>query len=434
MMFKLEYLEYFINTFIVILIYFSLKKSLTPSKLLLGTLFTFIITFLTASFIRTSELLDVILAIGISFFYKMSSEKNNNSAVLFMISSVYVTMINSMVYLITYIAVNFLTLPKEEILVWTGTGTCFFILFTIYEIETYRPVFRIFYPEYGYYNYKSGIITVMFTLICILSSSRFFFDYNQLQLSIIEFIIIGTISLVGYFNYILLVNKESRDILLEQQKQESIFEKHVDDVKTYYQEILSFKHDYQNILQSLGVRILKTGDQDLIKYFNEITKFSGDVIDSNDLVKKIDVIKDVALQGIIFSEAIKAQKKGIDLRLSIPEEIDSMGSLQMTMTRIISILLDNAIEETEKISGKYIELGMISYGKQGLDIILRNKIGMENSNFERWFEAGYTTKGKGHGQGLAIVQKIVQEDNRLSMQISKNDDELSFIVRVENDC
>ncbi len=79
-----------------------------------------------------------------------------------------------------------------------------------------------------------------------------------------------------------------------------------------------------------------------------------------------------------------------------------------------------------------MELGFISYGIAGADIIVRNTVS-ENTriDFDQWLTQGYSTKGSGHGRGLTIVQELINQHKDLSLQMFRKNNQVSFILRIE---
>ncbi len=68
-----------------------------------------------------------------------------------------------------------------------------------------------------------------------------------------------------------------------------MFATHFQTVRDYYQEIVDFKHDYKNMLQTLSIKIHETKNQALIDYFQQLTDYSQNSLKNSlslDLLKK----------------------------------------------------------------------------------------------------------------------------------------------------
>ncbi len=279
------------------------------------------------------------------------------------------------------------------------------------------------------------MVFFILVVVCFLSGSRNLIKYNDFQLGLLVVTLVIFLFLVGQTNYLLLSLKRNKDLLKQQQRQADMFATHFQTVRDYYQEIVDFKHDYKNMLQTLSIKIHETKNQALIDYFQQLTDYSQNSLKNSlslDLFEKIELIESIGLQGIVFSEIAKAQRNNVNVLLSITDKITDFGPLELVTARILSIILDNAIDETKKTPNKQLELGFISYGIAGADIIVRNTVS-ENTriDFDQWLTQGYSTKGSGHGRGLTIVQELINQHKDLSLQMFRKNNQVSFILRIE---
>ena len=76
------------------------------------------------------------------------------------------------------------------------------------------------------------------------------------------------------------------------------------------------------------------------------------------------------------------------------------------LTRILGILLDNAIEETIQIPNGIIEIG-IRNNETSCSYNIKNFLTSQSRL--TGIHAGQTTKGNGRGKGLLIVQQLLEQ-------------------------
>lgn len=93
----------------------------------------------------------------------------------------------------------------------------------------------------------------------------------------------------------------------------------------------------------------------------------------------------------------------IHLDIFVIPEYFQAGIDIIDLTRILGILLDNAIEETAKIPDGIIEIGIKS-NEFSCSYIIKNPLTLQTS-----IHIGTTTKGEGHGKGLVIVKQILKQ-------------------------
>ena len=86
-------------------------------------------------------------------------------------------------------------------------------------------------------------------------------------------------------------------------------------------------------------------------------------------------------------------------------------STNLNICKIIGVFLDNAIEAVGKIKKPkiIIEIYMMD---NNFCIDISNNYN-ENTKLEKIGTKNYTTKGKGHGYGLKLVNNIIKEDENL---------------------
>ena len=153
-------------------------------------------------------------------------------------------------------------------------------------------------------------------------------------------------------------------------------EMYIQELESIQSSMRSFRHDYKNMMSSLYLQS-REGN------IEEIEKNIHGLIDDFD--ENIDWKMNLTVQMA-------------NIRISEVKPLD--------LSRALGILLDNAIEETEKTGGK-ISL-VVSEQQDTVHIIVENTIEQE-VDLSRIYEEGYSTKGSGRGNGLPGLRKILQK-------------------------
>ncbi len=191
------------------------------------------------------------------------------------------------------------------------------------------------------------------------------------------------------------------------------------EIEGMYQTLRGFRHDYQNMLISLQDSI-DTGDlkqvqqayQDVLVAAN--VKLTNNVTNINELVN----IQNNTLKSVLFWELTKAKKAGIATTIEIKEEIPADLSLDLLdLVRLLSILLDNAIEAALETEQPTLRLAMIADQKQ-MTLIIQNSCVADQLSLKQIFEVGYSTKGPNRGQGLANAMKIIDANRCVTLETS----------------
>jgi two-component system sensor histidine kinase AgrC len=95
----------------------------------------------------------------------------------------------------------------------------------------------------------------------------------------------------------------------------------------------------------------------------------------------------------------------------------------------MGVLIDNSIEAVVKSKKRSIGISLYIEDDK-LNIKISNTY-KGTINIDRLFDEGYTTKGSGHGYGLALAKKIIDSNPILSNSIEISDKIFSQIISVK---
>ena len=197
---------------------------------------------------------------------------------------------------------------------------------------------------------------------------------------------------------------------LEQQK------KYILALEKNNNEIRKFKHDFNNIILGLDGYI-NNDDFDkekLKKYFNSAIMNFNNNIELNDIViAKLNSIKVSSLKSLITNKVLMAQNNNIDVDINIQDEINDFHTDEMQLSRILGILLDNAIEASLEVpDDKKIEVNIIQIDKT-TDIQISNTFNNTGTPITDFNKEGFSTKGTNRGLGLSSAHEIADKLNML---------------------
>ena len=186
-----------------------------------------------------------------------------------------------------------------------------------------------------------------------------------------------------------------------------------------YEKMLDYQRvaNHENKNQLLIVRSLlkENENSDALNYVNEVL---DDKKDDNDvLFGRAKKIPSGGLQGIVYQKMLVMNDKNIKPILDVSNSVKKFKlenldtKLNYDICRIGGVFLDNSIEETEKLDEREI---MLSMYEQNNDLVIEISNKFKNvPDLERLEEKGYSTKGKGHGYGLSLVNDIVNNNNQI---------------------
>ena len=271
-----------------------------------------------------------------------------------------------------------------------------------------------------------------FCALCTLTTYYIFLMYSIFKgssyirlLSVITgliFILLCTYITVSVLKNIKLeTNNKIESAKLEQQK------KYILALEKNNNEIKKFKHDFNNIILGLDGYINNDNfnKEKLKKYFNStIMNFNNNIELNNIVIAKLNSIKVSSLKSLITNKVLVAQNNTIDVDINIEGEITDFYTDEMQLSRILGILLDNAIEAALEVTDdKKIEMNIIQIDKT-TDIQISNTFNNTGTPIADFNKEGFSTKGTNRGLGLSSAHEIA---NKLNMLLNTEIDGNTFI-------
>lgn len=202
-----------------------------------------------------------------------------------------------------------------------------------------------------------------------------------------------------------------------------------------YDNIRGFKHDFGNIVQSIGGYISTNNMDGLKNYYTDLVK---DCRKSNNLsILNPELLQNPAVYSLITSKYHKAEDLGVFMEIEVFSNLANVNMKTYELTRVLGILLDNAIEASNKCSEKRINLTIRKDSKVNRKlIVISNTYTNKDVNTDKIFEKGYTSKNdaskKNHGLGLWEVRKILKKNNNLNLFTTKNNEFFTQQLEIYN--
>lgn len=234
-------------------------------------------------------------------------------------------------------------------------------------------------------------------------------NFNKVILSLYIVLIAGFFIFTTILTYI--SNKSIKNRLENQHKQQEYeqLKEYTNMLETVSNDLRKFKHDYLNILGTIGGYIEAENIADLKSFYkNELLPESKVILDKNKNLNVLQHIKIISLKGLISSKIIAAQAKGIETNIQIVDDIENLPINLIDICRIIGILMDNAIEAAEMTEGKKINL-MLLKEKESTTFFIGNTCLEDTPPVSKTYEKDFSTKGNGRGLGLKIIRSIIDE-------------------------
>lgn len=253
--------------------------------------------------------------------------------------------------------------------------------------------------------FKSCVIMVLCYMVIYSVIFKSIFNDREL---VILLILVGIVLFVcGYFNQ----KSGNNKLTIE-------YGQLLEYVKTYEDEVVDKskkQHEYKNQLIIIDNLIPKTNKK-AKEYLGNILNDVDDVTD-NDWLIKLKNLPSGGIKGLIHFKIKKMMSKKISVFVYIDKDVskkENWKNLEKNLediSRILGVYLDNAIEAAEKTSDKQIVIEFVNE-KDNIRFSLSNSYN-GSIKFDEIDKEGYSTKGKGRGVGLALVNEIIAGNSLL---------------------
>ncbi|WP_153733310.1 sensor histidine kinase [Sporosarcina obsidiansis] len=304
-------------------------------------------------------------------------------------------------------------------------GAGFFLLFFFTYIY--------FYKKFVFKQWKNVKLSayIVFLFFIIVSSTVVVFYLNIFTISNLNAMSLVRVNLAIQLGYFLLISvlfilifyrlkrqdeNKRREIELEQ------FITYTEALEQVNRDMQNFRHDYANILQTIQGYLDTNNVQDLKDYFRQHISTSGEhTLFRHRVLSRLNNLQLVGIKGLLATKSLQADELGIHVTIDIPKVIDKIQMDIIDLTRVIGILLDNAIEANQSV-----ELGkiFISCYKQDDSVVIQIKNTFQDGTvqLEDLRKETFSTKGTHRGIGLANVRKIMHQYDNALMKTEIQDD------------
>lgn len=173
-----------------------------------------------------------------------------------------------------------------------------------------------------------------------------------------------------------------------------------------YNELRNFKHDFSNIINAISGAV-KLGDLQSVERCIGSLNVQLMKMNTTDIVNDTIIKKMPMLYGVLLSKLHLAELNGIEFSITIMDEPVLAHIDQLDISRIIGILLDNAIEAASLCKHKFISMETaMKRSRNYITIINSCKDPVDTQVINN---KGHTTKEGHDGVGLTVVHEIIDK-------------------------
>ena len=225
-----------------------------------------------------------------------------------------------------------------------------------------------------------------------------------------------------------------REIALKQKKfEQEHLQTYTDEIVALYNEIRGFRHDYAGMLVSMQIAIDSKDLQEIDRIYKEVLVKANQKLRSDKYTYfDLNNIEDTALRSLIAQSIVYARNKDVEFTLEVKDIITRLSIDLLDLVRIMSVLLNNAVEGAAESYSKQMEVAVIKMDLETV-IVIQNSCKYTMTPSEDLFELGFSTKGRNRGIGLNNVKEILDKYENIILETEMEDSKFRQIIRFKRE-
>lgn len=225
-----------------------------------------------------------------------------------------------------------------------------------------------------------------------------------------------------------------REIALNQKKfEQEHLQTYTDEIVGLYNEIRGFRHDYAGMLVSMQMAIDSKDLQEIDRIYNEVLVKANQKLRSDKYTYfDLNNIEDSALRSLIAQSIVYARNNDVEFTLEVKDIITRLSIDLLDLVRIMSVLLNNAVDGAAESYLKQMEVAVIKMDLETV-IVIQNSCRITMTPSEDLFELGFSTKGRNRGIGLNNVKEILDKYENIILETEMEDSTFRQIIRFKRE-
>lgn len=291
------------------------------------------------------------------------------------------------------------------------------IVFIIIKLMNNHNLKLIFNEDFNLENRKVILVNFIlgfFTLCVQLTITSFYTDLLPFYITFLSFI-----SLFAYFFISFYSLSKTMKLQITTKKLESA-ESYNNTLSILYDNVKAFKHDFDNMIFIIG-GFIDTNDMDGLKrYYKSLEKDCQRI--NNIALLNPNLINNSGIYNLLTAKYQKATLAQVEIQLDFFFDLDKLHMPIYDFSRILGILIDNAIEAASSTEEKLVKISFRDSNLSHVQIIeIENSYCNKNIDKDKIFEKGFTEKENHSGIGLWEVKQIIKRNNNITLTTEPNE-------------
>ena len=368
----------------------------------------------------------------IIFFYLIGLKKFDKYKAIF------ISLLLSLLYhsTHTFLSVTISSVTGDSFV--TKYEDLFFVVVLLLTYFVIKKIIFYFHLELNYfdkdylYSFFKKVIFALQILLFISDIVSNYVHFNSFG-SILATIVFICLLLIFFAMNAKKVQVE-REIALNQKKfEQEHLQTYTDEIVALYNEIRGFRHDYAGMLVSMQMAIDSKDLQEIDRIYNQVLVKANQKLRSDKYTYfDLNNIEDTALRSLIAQSIVYARNKDVEFTLEVKDIITRLSIDLLDIVRIMSVLLNNAVEGAAESYSKQMEVAVIKMDLETV-IVIQNSCKYTMTPSEDLFELGFSTKGRNRGIGLNNVKEILDKYENIILETEMEDSKFRQIIRFKRE-
>lgn len=262
-----------------------------------------------------------------------------------------------------------------------------------------------------YANIFVGFLTLSIQLI----NTTFYMDIVPYIITLLSFILLIAFLVLSIYSFtrIIKLANTTKDLESAEHYNKSL--------EILYDSVKGFKHDFDNIVSTLDGFIENNDITGLKSYFKDIKKDCK--ITNNLSLINPRLINNPGIYNLLCNKYFKATNLGINFSIEYFLDLNNLDVNLYEFSRILGILIDNAIEESQKCNDKIVKISFLRENKNNRSVItVQNTYSNKDVDIEKIFNKGESGKSNHSGIGLWEVRNYIKKSTNLDLYTFKTND------------
>ena len=293
----------------------------------------------------------------------------------------------------------------------------YLLFFTITYIMKFKNVVIKFIFDLDKEQRKIFLLNLSlgFIVLC----TQIFLTYYYVSFVSIFMTFLNFISLFAYF----FINFYSLTRVMKLQKTERELENaeaYNETLQVLYDNVKSFKHDFDNMIHMLDGYLAHDDMKGLKKYYYDLTKD----YDRVNAISVLDpnVINNAGIYNLLIKKYKLATKLGVKLHIEFFMDFNNLHMPIYEFSRILGILLDNSIEAAAESNEKVVNIMFRASYRNDVEIVqIENTYLNKDIDINGIFNKEHSSKDNHMGMGLWEVKQIINRYNHIKLVTTKDD-------------